>query len=270
MMGNAAPRFSGPTLPQGKNKVTAFIPVARFVDMLESPGTEFTYNGKTHVYPRVDLVYWAGGNPFHHHQDLNRLMKAWRKPSAIIVHEQFWTATARMADVVLPATTSLERDDIGYANRERFMVAMKRVIEPVAGARDDYDIFADLATRMGAGEIYTEGHRQFLDRAVTVFELGNTCLDDRLELAGIEVAPLALAPTIDVCSLGRISWVRPHLALLQNNFDHHTLLRQRQVHLLHRPRRLQSKKMFIQRGVLHIALDNFEKKDFPAASKKSQ
>ncbi|MBP9928394.1 MAG: molybdopterin-dependent oxidoreductase [Rhodoferax sp.] len=157
MMGNAVARFPGPTLPQGQNKVSAFIPVARFVDMLENPGGDFTYNGKTHQYPDIELVYWAGGNPFHHHQDLNRMTRAWRKPGAVIVHEQFWTATAKMADVVLPATTMLERDDIGYSTRERFMVAMKRAIDPLAMARDDYDIFADLATRLGAGEVYTEG-----------------------------------------------------------------------------------------------------------------
>lgn len=157
LMGNAVPRFSGPVLAQGDNPVRAFIPVARFVDMLENPGAAFDYNGKTHRYPDIDLVYWAGGNPFHHHQDLNRMLKAWSKPSSIIVHEQFWTATAKLADVVLPATTSLEREDIGYCMRERYMVAMKRAIEPVGDARDDYAIFSDLAARMGAQPAYTEG-----------------------------------------------------------------------------------------------------------------
>lgn len=157
MMGNAVPRFSGPTLPQGRNPVKAFIPVSRITDMLESPGGTFEYDGKVHSYPDIDLIYWAGGNPFHHHQDLNRLVRAWRKPGAIIVHEQFWTATAKMADVVLPATTFLERDDIAYSTRERYMVAMKRAIPAIGSARDDFDIFADIAERLGAREAYTEG-----------------------------------------------------------------------------------------------------------------
>ena len=76
MMGSPHPRFSGPTLPQGPNGVDAFIPVARITDMLLNPGAEFTYNGKTHHYADIKLVYWAGGNPYHHHQDLNRLRKA--------------------------------------------------------------------------------------------------------------------------------------------------------------------------------------------------
>ena len=157
LMGSALPKHSGPTLPQGKNAVSDFIPVARFTDMLLHPGASVPYNGRDIVYPDIRLVYWAGGNPFHHHQDLNRLMTAWRKPETIIFHEQFWTPAARMADVVLPATTTLERDDIGYGSREPYLIAMKKAREPIGEARDDYSIFAELAQRLGQGESYTEG-----------------------------------------------------------------------------------------------------------------
>ncbi len=158
MIGNDNAKFSGPTLPQGRNAVSAFIPVARITDMLEQPGAPFDYNGQRHTYPDIRLTYWAGGNPFHHHQDLNRLHAAWQsKPETIIVHEQYWTPTAKLADIVLPATTALEREDIGYATRERYMVAMRKLIEPVGQARDDYAIFSDLAQRLGAQEAFTEG-----------------------------------------------------------------------------------------------------------------
>jgi biotin/methionine sulfoxide reductase len=149
----------GPTLPQGRNPVEAFIPVARITDMLEQPGAAFDYNGQRHHYPDIRLVYWAGGNPFHHHQDLNRLHAAWQsKPETVVVHEQYWTPTAKLADIVLPATTALEREDIGYATRERYMVAMKKLIDPVGEARDDYRIFSELAERLGASDVFTEGH----------------------------------------------------------------------------------------------------------------
>jgi biotin/methionine sulfoxide reductase len=157
LMGSGFPKYSGPTLPQGTNAVKDFIPVARFTDMLLNPGSRITYNGQDIVYPDIRLVYWAGGNPFHHHQDLNRLMVAWRKPETIVFHEQFWTPAARMADIVLPASTSLERDDIGYGSREPFLIAMKKTREPIGEARDDYWIFAEIARRMGAGDAYTEG-----------------------------------------------------------------------------------------------------------------
>ena len=159
LMGSPHPRYSGPTLPQGTNAVADFIPVARFTDMLLHPGERFDYNGAQHTYPDIKLVYWAGGNPYHHHQDLNRLRQAWRKPDTIVFHEQFWTPAAKMADIVLPATTSLERDDIGYGTREPYVIAMKKAREPIGEARDDYAIFNALATRLGVGEQHSEGRK---------------------------------------------------------------------------------------------------------------
>ncbi len=146
-----------PTLNQFRNAVADYIPVARVSDMLLNPGGAYDYNGHSLIYPDIRLVYWAGGNPFHHHQDLNRLRAAFRRPETIIVHETAWTATARHADIVLPATTTLERDDIGAADRDDLMIAMKRLIEPVGEARDDYDIFSQIAQRLAKFDAFTEG-----------------------------------------------------------------------------------------------------------------
>ena len=147
----------GPTLPQGRNAVDAFIPVARIADLLESPGAEFDYNGRRHRYPDIRLVYWAGGNPFHHHQDLHRLARAWQRPDTVVVHEQVWNTHAKMADIVLPATSTLERDDLGSGTRDALLVAMRKVIDPPGEARDDYTIFTDLARWLGAADAFTEG-----------------------------------------------------------------------------------------------------------------
>ena len=76
-----------PTLPQGANSITDFIPVARLADMLVRPGEPFDFNGQRLAYPGIRLVYWAGGNPFHHHQDLNRLRRAFARPDTVIVNE---------------------------------------------------------------------------------------------------------------------------------------------------------------------------------------
>ncbi|GAB0118479.1 molybdopterin-dependent oxidoreductase [Acidisoma sp. 7E03] len=151
---NAVP---GPTLAQGTNGVTDFIPVARIADMLLHPGEAYRYNGETRRYPDIRLVYWAGGNPFHHHQDLNRLRRAFARVDTLVVHESAWTATARHADVVLPATLSLEREDIAYSAQDPVMTVMEQLAEPYAEARDDYAIFAGLAARLGVAEAFTEG-----------------------------------------------------------------------------------------------------------------
>ena len=150
---NAVPTAA---LPQGTNGVKAFIPVARIADMLHHPGQSFDYNGQRLSYPAIKLAYWAGGNPFHHHQDLPRLADGFRKLDTFVVHESAWTATARHADIVLPSTMTLEREDIGVTPTDPLMVAMHRIAEPQGLARDDYDIFTSLAERLGAREAFTE------------------------------------------------------------------------------------------------------------------
>ncbi|NDZ15752.1 Asp-tRNA(Asn)/Glu-tRNA(Gln) amidotransferase GatCAB subunit C [Variovorax sp. WS11] len=158
---NAVPAAA---LPQGDNGVKAFIPVARIADMLLHPGEPFDYNGRRQPYPHIRLAYWAGGNPFHHHQDLTRLAQAFRRLDTFVVHEIGWTATARHADIVLPCTMTLEREDIGAAPTDPLAVAMHRIAEPFGLARDDYEIFADLAARLGRQQAFTEGRdtRQWL------------------------------------------------------------------------------------------------------------
>jgi biotin/methionine sulfoxide reductase len=145
------------SLPQGKNQVKSFIPVARISDMLLNPGDTFQFNGETHTFPDIKLVYWAGGNPFHHHQDLTRLEQAWQKPDTIIVHEWCWNALAKRADLVLPCTTQLERRDLMITPRDPYIVAMEAVVAPHADARDDYAILTGLSRRLGVEAEFTEG-----------------------------------------------------------------------------------------------------------------
>ena len=140
-------------------KTTAFsFPVARIADALLNPGKKIDFNGKVITYPDIEFIYWVGGNPVVHHQDTNTLVKALKKPRTIVVHEAFWTPTARMADIVMPVTTSYERNDItmtgDYSNLN--IVPMKQAVEKQFEARDDYQIFSDLAKEFGAFEQFTQ------------------------------------------------------------------------------------------------------------------
>jgi len=159
-IGNPQARLPIPQLPTGANPVKAYIPVARFTDMLLNPGGTFDFNGQRLTYPDVRLVYWCGGNPFHKIQDLNRLLRAWQKPETIIIHEPWWTPAARRADIVLPCATTLERNDIGASGRDRFYFAMQRAIAPVGEAKTDYEIYSELAARLGFKEQFTEGRTE--------------------------------------------------------------------------------------------------------------
>ena len=156
-VGDHGTKIPAASLPLGSNAVSDFIPVARISDLLLKPGQAFDYNGKQYHYADTHLVYWAGGNPFHHHQDLNRMLKAWRKPDTIIAHDWCWNSLAKHADIVLPCTTTLERNDIAFSPRDPYVVAMSKVVEPVGISRNDYDILAGIARQMGLEQAFTEG-----------------------------------------------------------------------------------------------------------------
>lgn len=155
-MGTPRIELATPSLSAGHNPAASAIPVARITDMLENPGAEYDYNGQRRTYPDARMIFWAGGNPFHHHQDLNRLLRAWSRPDTIVVSEPWWTTLARHADIVFPATTTMERNDIGSSSRDRFILAMKQCVAPQGQARNDFDIFGDLADASGFKEKFTE------------------------------------------------------------------------------------------------------------------
>ncbi|MFC3340515.1 molybdopterin-dependent oxidoreductase [Paracandidimonas soli] len=187
MNGVGNPRIAtpGPAMEVGKNPANLAIPVARITEMLKRPGQEYFFDGKHCTYPDVHLIHWAGGNPFHHHQQLTGFLEAWRsKPRTIIVQDIWWTATARHADIVLPITTSLERNDIGGSSRDRYILAMHKAIDSVGHARSDWDVFSDLAERLGYREAYTENK----DEMEWIRHIYATLLDEHAK-AGIDLPP---------------------------------------------------------------------------------
>ena len=150
----------GAAFPQTKNEIDNFIPVARISDLLLHPGERFDFDGQSYEYPNTKIVYWAGGNPFHHHQDINRLIKAWEKPDTIISNEWCWNTLAKRSDIVLPCTTPLERYDIMMTPRDPYVVSMSKLVEPYGKAKNDFEIFAGIAKKMGVEEKFTEGRNQ--------------------------------------------------------------------------------------------------------------
>ncbi|WP_298027592.1 molybdopterin guanine dinucleotide-containing S/N-oxide reductase [uncultured Campylobacter sp.] len=149
------------------NTAKVAFPLARIADALLNPGKTIDANGEKITYPKIDFIYWVGGNPIVHHQDTNTNIKAWRKPRTIVVNEIYWTPTAKMADIVFPTTTEYERNDItmsgDYSNMH--IIPMKQVVAKQHGAKDDYQIFTDLckAYAEGLAEAYTDGGKTEMD-----------------------------------------------------------------------------------------------------------
>ncbi|MGE4268176.1 MAG: molybdopterin-dependent oxidoreductase [Deferribacterales bacterium] len=146
-------------LSQGRNPVNILIPASRMGEMLLNPGKTIDYNGKKLTYPNIKLIYSAGVTPIGHQPNVNKLVEGFRKVDTVITHEPWWTPTARYSDIVLPATTSFERNDISFGSSygTEYAFAMKQVISPLFEARNDYDIFLELSKRFGFERAYTGG-----------------------------------------------------------------------------------------------------------------
>ncbi len=147
-------------ISQGRNPITTRCPASRISEMLLNPGKTYTRDGSEGIYPDVKLVYTAGNNVFSHQQDTNELIRAMNQQvETYICQDPWWCASARFADIVLPASTALERDDIStggtYSNDKIY--AMKQVIEPYGESLSDFEIFRRLGDVMGVGFQFTEG-----------------------------------------------------------------------------------------------------------------
>ncbi|WP_299750710.1 molybdopterin-dependent oxidoreductase [uncultured Tateyamaria sp.] len=161
-VGNMERLFRWGSLPQGKNPVGNYIPVAMIAEMLLNPRGTYPYRGETRTFPDARLVWWAGGNPFHHHQDLGRLHEAFQRPETVIVNDLNWTTMARHADIVLPVAAAQEREDFGAGKSDNALVPMHKLADAPGEARVEYDIYCDLAARLGTKNAFSE-QRSSLD-----------------------------------------------------------------------------------------------------------
>ncbi len=113
--------------------------------------------GKAGGYPaNVKSIINVGGNYLIQGSDTHKSIKAFESTEFNLGIDRFLTDSMRYCDVVLPATTFLERNDI-VAGGGNYVLYSHKVLDPPSDAKNDYDIFNHLAERLGFGEEFTEG-----------------------------------------------------------------------------------------------------------------
>jgi anaerobic selenocysteine-containing dehydrogenase len=133
--------------------------------------------------PPVTALLIQNTNPMVVSPDSNKVRAGFSRDDLFVcVHEQFMTETAAMADIVLPATTFLEHDDIYTASGHTFLQVARKVVEPFAEARPNHFVICELAKRLGAehpGFAMSEWEiidatlvRSGLPNAATIYEKG--------------------------------------------------------------------------------------------------
>ena len=101
--------------------------------------------------PPVTALFIQNTNPMMVAPETLRVREGFcRDDLFVCVHEQFMTETAAMADIVLPATTFLEHEDVYIGGGHTFLQVTRKVIEPLAECRSNHDVVCALAKRLGA------------------------------------------------------------------------------------------------------------------------
>jgi len=101
--------------------------------------------------PPVTALFVQNTNPMNVAPDLARVRDGFARDDLFVcVHEQFLTDTARMADIVLPATTFLEHDDLYQASGHTYLQVAKKIVEPYAQCQSNHWVLQQLAKRLGA------------------------------------------------------------------------------------------------------------------------
>jgi len=101
--------------------------------------------------PPVEAMIVQNTNPLSVAPDQERVKRGFaREDLFVCVHEQFMTETARVADVVLPATMFLEHDDIYQGGGHQYILLGPKLIEPPGECRNNHQVLCGLAERLGA------------------------------------------------------------------------------------------------------------------------
>ncbi len=93
-------------------------------------------------------LYVVGGNPMRSGPNLNHMKKIVEGMEFIVVQDIFMSQTAKLADVIFPASTFAEKDGI-FINGARLVQRVRKAIEPVGDSKPDWQIFCEMAKRMG-------------------------------------------------------------------------------------------------------------------------
>ena len=101
--------------------------------------------------PPVKAMLIQNTNPMSIAPDQNRVRKGFaREDLFVVVHEQFMTETALMADIVLPATMFLEHDDVYTGGGHSYVELAQKLVDAPGECRSNHDVICALAHRLGA------------------------------------------------------------------------------------------------------------------------
>jgi len=125
----------------------------------------------------VKGMYMMGENPFLSDPNINKVRKALSALEFLVVQDIFLTETAEFADVILPATSYLEKDGT-YTNTDRRVQLGRKVLDPPGQARLDWEVVQDIAVRIGLGWDYASPRAVFEEIVAVMPNYANLSYDN--------------------------------------------------------------------------------------------
>jgi formate dehydrogenase alpha subunit len=173
------PGYQKPEWPETKAKFTA------------AWGEISCLQGKvmTEMFDLVDkgkmkAMYIIGENPVVSDPDQTHTIHALEKLPFLVVQDLFLTETAKFANVVLPASSFLEKDGT-YTNTERRVQLIRKVIEPVGNSKPDWEILTELLRRLGLDVDY-HSPSEIMDEINRLVPLYGGITHERIQEVGLQ------------------------------------------------------------------------------------
>jgi formate dehydrogenase major subunit len=146
-------------------------------DLDPEPGLTVTEIIGSVLHGGVRGMYMMGENPFLSDPNINKVRKALSTLDFLVVQDIFLTETAEFADVVLPATSYLEKDGT-YTNTDRRVQLGRKVLDPPGQARVDWEVVQDIANRVGLGWDYGSPREVFEEIVAVMPSYANLTYDN--------------------------------------------------------------------------------------------
>jgi len=134
---------------------------------------------------KIKATYIMGENPVLSDPDAKHAEEALQKLEFLVVQDIFLTETAKLAHVVLPATSFAEKDGT-FTNTERRIQLVRKAIEPIGESRADWQIICQVANKLGASGFDFTHPSQVVEEIASLTPSYGGITHQRLEKCGLQ------------------------------------------------------------------------------------
>ncbi|MDY6992680.1 MAG: molybdopterin-dependent oxidoreductase [Pseudomonadota bacterium] len=107
------------------------------------------------MIPNIRGIFWQGSNWFNQLTNINKEIEAIKKLDLVVCNDATITPSGLFADVLLPAATHFERHDVALPwYKGHYYIHRPKVIEPMGESKTDWQIYTELAYRLGFGPMF--------------------------------------------------------------------------------------------------------------------